>query len=221
MSDLLAQFLDSATPSLKVCGVTTAADAEQLAALEVHALGVNFWPQSKRYCPPEAAATFLPGLKDRILRVGVFVNEDPEVVFHLLKAGFIDVVQLHGDESPADCQIYSTHEVPFLKAIGVDGAAALESVGDFQAAGLLLDAHAPGVYGGTGEMIDWNLAASFARHHPELPLILAGGITPDNAAKALRAVHPAALDVASGSESAPGIKDFDKITALLGAVRAS
>ena len=90
---------------------------------------------------------------------------------------------------------------------------------DYGAAGILLDAHAPGLYGGTGRTIDWDLAAEFVRSHPKLPLILAGGITPDNAAAALAAVHPAALDVASGSESAPGIKDFAKVRALLDATR--
>jgi phosphoribosylanthranilate isomerase len=84
---------------------------------------------------------------------------------------------------------------------------------------LLLDAPAPGVYGGTGETFDWSVAAAFIKRHPALPVILAGGIVPGNAADALAAVHPAALDVASGSESAPGIKDFEKVSALLAAVR--
>lgn len=221
MPALLDHFLDPATPSLKVCGVTRPEDAEALAEMEVDALGVNFWPQSKRYCPPEAAASFLPALAGRILRVGVFVNADPELPLRLLESGLLDLIQLHGDERPADCRIYSSHRIPFLKAIGVEGAATLADATDYRAAGLLLDAHAPGVYGGTGETIDWELAAGFVRDHPELPLLLAGGITPDNAAAALQAVRPAALDVASGSESAPGIKDPEKVAALLRHVRAA
>ena len=217
MPDLLTNFLDPSAPSLKVCGVTLPDDAEQLAALGVPALGVNFWPQSKRYCSPESAANFLPALKDRILRVGVFVNADPELPAQLVRDGLIDVVQFHGDETADDCASFAALDIPFLKAIGVHGGTALDEAEDYRARGLLLDAHAPGVYGGTGQTIDWDLARQFVDTHPELPLILAGGITPENATAAIEAVHPAALDVASGSESAPGIKDFTKVAALLAA----
>lgn len=198
-----------------MCGVTRPDDAEQLATLGVPALGVNFWPQSKRYCAPESAAQFLPALRGRILRVGVFVNPDPDLPARLLHDGLIDLIQFHGDESPADCAPFAARHLPFLKALGVKSASSLDHAPDFQACGILLDAHAPGLYGGTGHTIDWNLARTFIQHHPQLPLILAGGITPANAAAAVAAVHPAALDVASGSESSPGLKDFTKVTALL------
>lgn len=221
MPDLLTNFLDPSAPSLKVCGVTLPDDAEQLAALGVPALGVNFWPQSKRYCSPESAANFLPALKDRILRVGVFVNSGPELPAQLFQDGLIDLIQFHGDETPEDCVAFAALNIPFIKAIGVNSAASLEHSEDYRAAGLLLDAHAPGIYGGTGETIDWTLARQFIDSHPDLPLILAGGITPDNAADALATVRPAALDVASGSESEPGIKDFTKVSALQKVVQAS
>ena len=175
-------------------------------------MGVNFWPQSKRYCAPESAATFLPAAKGRILRVGVFVNPDPALIRDLLDRDLLDLVQFHGDESPEFCRQFGS---PFLKAIGVESPDSLATTAEFGAAGILLDAHAPGAYGGTGRTIDWSLAANFVEEHPTLPVVLAGGITPENAAAALRAVHPAALDVASGAESAPGIKDFQKIQALL------
>jgi phosphoribosylanthranilate isomerase len=215
---LLDSFLDPATPSLKVCGITIPDDAEQLAALGVPALGVNFWPQSKRYCPPESAAAFLHALEDRILRVGVFVNADPELPARLFREGLIDLIQFHGDETPADCAAFATLNLPFIKAIGVDSPAALEGAAEYKAQGLLLDAHAPGIYGGTGQTIDWVLARDYVDTHPQSPLILAGGITPENAAEALAAVRPAALDVASGSESEPGIKDFNKVSTLLAKV---
>jgi phosphoribosylanthranilate isomerase len=212
-------FLAPEAPSLKICGVTTAADAEQLAALGVDALGANFWPQSKRYLAPELAG-FLRGLEGRILRVGVFVNADPELPLRLVREGLIDVIQLHGDETPDDARPFVAAGLPFLKALGVRGPADLARARDFGAAGVLLDAHAPGVYGGTGQTIDWDLARSFVDAHPELPLILAGGITADNAAQAIAAVRPAALDIASGAESSPGVKDFAKVAALLAACRA-
>jgi phosphoribosylanthranilate isomerase len=216
---MLARFLDPARPSLKVCGVTRADDARELARLDIEALGVNFWPKSKRYVAP-AEAGWLKELAGKILRVGVFVNPDLDDALQLVRDGLLDAIQLHGDESPEFARPLAEQGVPFLKAIGVKTAADLERAGDYGAAGVLLDAHAPGVYGGTGETFDWSVASAFREAHPSLPVILAGGIVPKNAADALRAVRPAALDVASGSESAPGIKDFAKVAALLAAVRA-
>lgn len=213
----LERFLDPAHVSLKICGVTTREDAVRLVELGVPALGANFWPKSKRYLPP-ADASFLKDLAGRILRVGVFVNEDPDLAIRLVNDGIIDVVQLHGDEKPADAAAYVAAGIPFIKAIGVKTLADLSLAADFGAAAILLDAHAPGVYGGTGEVFDWNVANAFKNEHPELPIILAGGIVPDNAAQAASAVAPAALDVASGAELSPGVKDFDKVARLLSAL---
>lgn len=214
---LLERFLDPAHVSLKICGVTTQSDAHRLVELGVDALGVNFWPQSKRYLVPEEAG-WLRDLAGLILRVGVFVNESAELPLSLMKAGLIDVVQLHGDETPEDVRIYQDSGVPFFKAIGVKTREDLERALEFRAHAILLDAHAPGVYGGTGETFDWNAAIDFKSRHPELPLILAGGIVPENAALAAAKVSPAALDIASGAEISPGIKDFDKVSALLAAL---
>jgi phosphoribosylanthranilate isomerase len=210
----LESFLDPASVSLKICGVTTRGDAERLVAMRVDALGVNFWPRSKRYLAPENAE-WLCDLAGRILRVGVFVNEAPGLPLRLIREGLLDAVQLHGDETPEDVAIYQEEGVPFFKAIGVKTLDDLARAADFQAQAILLDAHAPGVYGGTGETFDWNAALDFKKRHSEIPIILAGGITPENAALAVDAVHPAALDVASGAELSPGIKDFDKVAALL------
>ncbi|TAE74279.1 MAG: phosphoribosylanthranilate isomerase [Verrucomicrobia bacterium] len=212
-------FLHPAATSLKICGVTRAADAHQLAELGVDALGANFWPQSKRYLDP-SHADFLRELEGHILRVGVFVNVDPTLPLRLIADGLIDVIQLHGDETPDDAAAFRAAGIPFLKALGVRGPADLEQARDFGAAGILLDAHAPGIYGGTGQTIDWTLARAFIRENPQIPLILAGGITAENAAQAIAAVHPAALDIASGAESSPGVKDFDKVSRLLAACRA-
>ena len=214
---LLARFLDPSFVSLKICGVTLGSDALRLIDAGVDALGVNFWPQSKRYISPEQAS-WLQALHGKILRVGVFVNEDPALPLRLMDEDLIDVVQLHGDESPADASPYREAGIPFIKAIGVKTLEDLKQAADFHASAILLDAHAPGIYGGTGETFDWNAALDFKTHHPELPVILAGGIVPDNAALAATAVMPAALDVASGAELAPGIKDFKKVAALLAAL---
>lgn len=211
-------FLTLSPTSLKICGVTLAADADRLAELGVDALGANFWPQSKRYLDP-ALAGFLHELEGRILRVGVFVNAGPELPKRLFEEGLIDLIQLHGDESPEDVRGFVEAGIPFIKAVGVQGVADLAGVRDFGARAVLLDAHAPGIYGGTGRTIDWDLAQGFVQGNPDLPLVLAGGVTPDNVRDAIAAVRPAALDIASGAEIRPGVKDFAKVEALLAACR--
>lgn len=213
----LASFLDPASVSLKICGVTTRADAEQLVAMGVDALGVNFWPKSKRYLSP-ANATWLADLAGKILRVGVFVNEPAELPLRLIREGYLDLVQLHGDETPDDAAAFRDAGVPFIKAIGVKTRADLDRAAEYGAMGILLDAHAPGIYGGTGEVFDWEVASAFRRENASLPIILAGGIVPENAGLAAMSVMPAALDIASGAELSPGIKDFQKVAAFLTAL---
>ena len=214
---LLANFLNPDAVSLKICGVTSAHDADQLVDLGVDALGVNFWPQSKRFLAAEDA-DWLRGLAGRILRVGVFVNEPPALPLRLVRAGLLDVVQLHGDETPEDAICYLDAGVPFIKAIGVKTRGDLDHAAEFKASAILLDAHAPGVYGGTGRTFDWDTARGFKSDHPGLPVILAGGIVPENTAAAAAAVRPSALDVASGAEVAPGVKDFEKVSAMMRAL---
>ncbi len=214
---LLESFLDPATVALKICGVTTRADADRLVTQGVDALGVNFWPQSKRYLAPDDAS-WLKDLDGKILRVGVFVNEPPELPLRLVREGYLDVVQLHGDETPEDAAAFREAEIPFIKAIGVKTLADLDRATEYGAAAVLLDAHAPGIYGGTGEVFDWEVASDFRRRHPDLPVILAGGIVPGNAGLAAMSVQPAALDIASGAEISPGIKDFEKVAAFLTAL---
>lgn len=213
----LERFLDPAAVSLKICGVTLSEDADELVARGVDALGANFWPKSKRYLAAENA-DWLRGLAGKILRVGVFVNEGSELPLRLYREGLIDAVQLHGDETPEDAAPFREAGVPFIKAIGVKTRGDLERATEFGAAAILLDAHAPGVYGGTGEVFDWNVATEFREQHPELPIILAGGIVPGNARLAAESVRPAALDIASGAEISPGVKDFQKVAAFLTAL---
>jgi phosphoribosylanthranilate isomerase len=216
---LLENFLHPAHTSLKVCGVTRRDDALDLVRLGVDAIGANFWPQSKRHIAPRNAA-WLGEISGRILRVGVFVNQPVEDALALWHDGLIDVIQLHGDEGPAHRDALAAARAPFFQALAIlpDGTPAAEFPAG--AAAVLLDAHAPGLYGGTGRTIDWAAARVLRDAHPTLPVILAGGITPENAAAATTAVRPAALDTASGVESAPGIKDAAKVEALLAALRS-
>ena len=211
--DYMDSFLTHPT-SLKVCGITTEADAQKLVDLSIPAMGINFWEKSKRYLAPEIGETFLPAFTGKILRVGVFVNAKIEYVLNLLENNLIDIAQFHGDETPEYCQQFKLSNYPFIKAIGVKNADSLGHLSDYGANTILLDAHAPDVYGGTGDTFDWNLAVEVQQKHPDMPIILAGGITAENAEDATRAVQPVALDVASGAEISPGIKDIEKVKAI-------
>lgn len=209
---MLDEFFSS-KPSLKICGVTTLSDATRLFELGVSAIGINFWPQSKRYCSPKDASTFASHLAGDILRVGVFVNNSRPLAADLIDECLIDVVQLHGDETLEDIRFFLDQDIPVIRAVSASNIP--EYPLPEKNFALLIDTPAGADYGGTGKTFDWSLAADFAKAHPHIPLILAGGITPENSAEALAAVHPAALDVASGAELSPGLKDFDKVRALL------
>jgi phosphoribosylanthranilate isomerase len=129
----------------------------------------------------------------------------------------IDVVQLHGDETAAVVGGFRKAGIPVIKALGVKDISDIDVAGGYGCDAVLLDAHAPKVFGGTGETFDWSLAKCFSERFPSMPMILAGGITPENAGHAVAEVRPAALDVASGAEVSPGVKDFGKVAALLAA----
>lgn len=209
-------FSDGERTGLKICGVRNAVDLERLVGMGVDAAGFNFWEGSKRFLEPGFAG-WLGGFAGRILRVGVFVNEMGDVAFRLFGEGLIDVVQLHGDEGPEVTARYRAAGVPVIKALGVRDEADVERAGEHDADAILLDAHAPEVFGGTGRVFDWGLALCFKGRFPERRLVLAGGITIGNALEAVRCVGPAALDVASGAEVSPGVKDFEKVAGLLAA----
>ena len=222
--DDIQSFLSPSHPSLKICGVTLAPDAEALVALNVPALGVNFWPKSKRYCSPEKALQFLPALAGQIVRVGVFVNNAREISPILLEKEAIDIVQLHGDEDDEQLLEFLQRNIPVIRSLALKPNEDLHQVIEHykklqekypNTLTLLLDTHAPGVYGGTGETIDWKQAAEFIQLASPSPVLLAGGITPNNSKEAIQTTQPCGLDIASGAESSPGIKDLAKVTSLL------
>lgn len=191
-----------------------------LVELGVAALGVNFWPRSKRFIAPREADGFLRRVAGKILRVAVVVNAEQKFVREIFTTGLVDVVQLHGDESPDYCAALADAMIPVIKALPAEPAL-LETAGAYPAQALLVDTPAGAAYGGTGQPCDWSLAAELVRARPDLPILLAGGITSANASEAITQVHPAALDVASGAESAPGIKDREKVRQLQQAISAA
>ena len=200
---------------IKVCGITRLEDAVHAAALGVDALGFVFYPASPRYIEPAAAAAIIRQLPPFVSAVGLFVNASQSEIDAVLNACPLDILQLHGDESPAFCAA-QTRRV--IKAVAVQEADDTARIADFDCA-VLLDAKAPsGVYGGAGKAFDWALVEELEHAHP---LILAGGLHADNVAQALAVRHWDALDVSSGVEISPGIKDGEKLQRFLAAVHGS
>ncbi len=192
------------SPKVKICGITRLDDALAAVRLGADALGFNFWPRSKRHLPPGEARAIVRRLPPFVTAVGVFVDPTRDEVLRAADQSGIAVVQLHGDEPPELCL---SLPLPVLKAIRVADVHALAALASYEVQGFLLDAPTAG-YGGSGQTFDWDLAAQVAR---ELPIVLAGGLGPENVAEAVRVVRPWAVDVASGVERAPGVKDPDKM----------
>jgi phosphoribosylanthranilate isomerase len=189
---------------VKICGVTRVEDALAAVRLGADALGLNFWPGSKRHLPPAEARAIVRRLPAFVTAVGVFVDPTRDEVLRAVDASGVGVAQLHGDEPPELC---ASLPVPVLKGIRLAGPRALAQLAAYEVMGFLLDAPSA-AYGGSGTTCDWSLAAAVAR---ELPIVLAGGLTPENVEEAVRTVRPWAVDVASGVESAPGVKDPDRM----------
>ncbi len=202
----------------KICGITRAEDAELAAELEAWAIGFILWPGSKRACEPGLAAGIARRLRRRIQLVGVFVNPTLDEVAHAADAIGLTHVQLHGDEGPSFCaEVGRRTGCRVIKAVRVRGGADLLDLQRYRLVDLhLLDAWSEDARGGTGETWDWSL---LARRRRTVPTILSGGLTPANVASAIAAVEPWAVDVASGVEESPGVKDPDKVAAFLAAAR--
>ena len=189
---------------VKICGLTNLADALAAAAAGADALGFNFYPASVRYVAPAVAADIVAQLPAGVCAVGVFVNAARDDVERTAAAVGLHAVQFHGDEDPATCAGWSLQTI---KALRVRDRAAAALARQYAVDYVLADAYVEGQFGGTGAPIAVELLADFDRGR----LILAGGLTPDTVAAAVRAVRPVAVDVASGVEAAPGKKDHDKM----------
>lgn len=206
---------------IKICGVTLPDDAARVSAAGADFIGLNFWPRSKRYVDPERApmlAAVAKGSGTSKL-VGVFVDPDVDEVLAVTSQVDLDIIQLHGDEHPDTVQKISRAVYrPVWKAIPVASRRDIEHLDVWPVEAVLLDAPTPG-RGGAGAKFDWNLAREARERFPRLHVVLAGGLQPDNVAEAIRAVEPWAVDVASGVEAGPGIKDAAKLEAFIAAVR--
>jgi phosphoribosylanthranilate isomerase len=201
---------------IKFCGITNLPDAERAAAAGAWAIGLIFYPPSPRRCKLDDAVEIGAALKRQVEVVGVFVNPTLEYVTQLADAAELTMLQLHGDEGPAFCgEAARRTGCKVIKAARVRSGADIQALSPFHTDFHLLDSYAPGLRGGTGESFAWDLARE---HRGTVPLILSGGLRPDNVAEAIAAVEPFAVDVASGVEASPGHKDPAKLEAFSSAV---
>jgi phosphoribosylanthranilate isomerase len=198
---------------VKICGITRLQDAQAAVNQGADAIGLVFYPASPRAVTPEQAAAIVKHLPPFITVVGLFVDASREEVAEVLKTVPLDLLQFHGEETPAQC---AGHGRPWIKAIRMRASVDLtQMVHEYaEASGLLLDTYRAGVPGGTGERFDWDrIPREFCSR-----IILAGGLDPHNVEQAIRRVQPYAVDVSGGVEAAKGIKDADKIAAFIAGV---
>ena len=195
---------------VKICGFTEAENARQAAIVGVDAIGLVFYDKSPRNVDIFRAQEIIEALPPFVNRVGLFVNANPSFVDEVLCEVPLDTLQFHGDESLLDC---SQYQMPFIKSLRVKPETNVFQVADefSSASAILLDSFNPSAYGGTGEAFDWSLACVDI----SLPIILAGGLNETNVSAAISQVKPYAVDASSGVESAPGVKDIDKIEAFI------
>ena len=195
---------------VKICGFTEPNNARDAALAGVDAIGLVFYDKSPRNVDIHSAQKIIEALPPFINRVGLFVNANPSFIDEILCEIPLDTLQFHGDESVLDCAQY---QMPFIKSLRVKPDTNVKEIAEnfSSASALLLDSFSPSSYGGTGESFDWSLACVKI----SLPILLAGGLTVDNVADAIKQVNPYAVDASSGVESAPGVKDIDKIEAFI------
>lgn len=202
-----------ASTRIKICGITNVEDALQAVEAGADALGFVFYAKSPRFVTPQEAQAIITELPPLVTTVGLFVNEPMPRIRRAMAAARLDVVQLHGDELPQDCLL---EPLRVIKALRVQDASSLSAADSYQVSALLLDAWCDEAYGGTGKQFDWQLAK---RLTGKRPLILAGGLNPENIIDAVRLVKPYGVDVSSGVEARPGKKDHQKVAEFICRVR--
>jgi phosphoribosylanthranilate isomerase len=203
------------TTKIKICGLTSVADALAAAEAGADMIGLMFYEGSPRHITIATAAEISRALPPFVLKVGVFVNPEESQVLEAIAACGLNLLQFHGDETSDFCTQFGLMSV---KALRVRDAESLNQLANFQTDAFLLDAHSKSGLGGTGEKFNWDLAIVAQKFGK--PIFLAGGLTPENVVDAVKKVNPFAVDVSSGVESAPGKKDAAKVRAFIAAVRA-
>ncbi|MGV8081882.1 MAG: phosphoribosylanthranilate isomerase [Syntrophales bacterium] len=199
---------------IKICGITCLEDALCAARCGADALGFIFYPPSRRCVSPEQARRIRAGLPGGIVTVGVFVNQDATFVEDVAGTCGLDMIQLHGDEPPEYCRRFSRERL--IKAVWPGEAMDIRALGAYPVKAFLADGGDANRRGGTGRTADWNRSAELGR---AFPLVLAGGLRDDNIREAIALVRPRAVDINSGIETAPGIKDHERMRRIIASVR--
>ncbi len=204
-------------PKIKICGITNIEDAELAVQAGADALGFILYPNSPRFVEIQVVKSIVNQLPPFVLPIGVFVNEDSTMVQNVMDVCGLALAQLHGEESPAYCESLG---YPVLKAIRLRDRSSFLSLAEYKGRagvrGFVLDAFSESEYGGTGKVADWDVAAEAAQ---DAPVLLAGGLTPENVQEAIHKVQPYGVDVSSGVETHPGKKDPTKVQAFIQAVK--
>ncbi len=196
-------------PRVKICGITSVEDGLHAVRCGADALGLVFYNKSPRCVTAEQARRIISELPPLVTTVGLFVNHPAQEITDIARFCSLDVLQLHGDETPEQCQLPPWR---VIKALRVRDEQSLADLAAYRVSGMLLDAWQADSYGGTGHRFNWQLAVQATQQRP---IILAGGLTPANVAEAVKTVRPYAVDVSSGVESAPGCKDPDLVAAFI------
>jgi phosphoribosylanthranilate isomerase len=200
---------------IKICGITELDDALHAVDCGADALGFVFYERSPRAITPPKAQAIIAKLPPFVTVVGLFVNEDSRIIREIADGCHLDVIQYHGDETPETVRKAPRRSI---RALRIREDATLDNLDAYPGGGLLIDAWVAGAFGGTGVLSNWEIAAEIAKKRP---LILAGGLTPENVAAAIQAVRPYGVDVSSGVEYAPGRKDRKKVAAFIKEVHHS
>jgi phosphoribosylanthranilate isomerase len=207
------------TAKVKICGLTRLEDAELAVNSGAWAIGMVFHPESPRHVDLEHAAEIATAFRRRTEVVGVFVNSPLDDILRTLGSVPLTMLQLHGDEGPSYCAEAGRRSgLKVMKAVRAKDVHAVRALSSYKTDFHMIDAYLPGTYGGTGERFDWELAAA---HPGDTPLVLAGGLTAENVGDALAVAQPYAVDVSSGVESAPGVKDSFRMQAFFEAVSSA
>ena len=202
--------------TVKICGITSEADALAAAEAGADAIGLMFYEGSPRHVTLEQAKAISAALPQHVMRVGVFVNAEEAFVHQALTECMLNILQFHGDETPEEC---SRYPVMTLKAFRVQGEETLAELEAYPSAGYLLDAYVKDALGGTGATFNWDLAVRAQEFGK--PIFLAGGLTPENVAEAVRKVQPFGVDVSSGVEIEPGRNDAEQMRTFVAAAKGA
>ena len=193
---------------VKICGITNATDAQLAVKLGASAIGMIFYPQSPRYVSDDQAGLISNSVGNNIAKVGVFVNESIDNIHNSTEKYQLDMIQLHGDEPPEFC---SQVQLPVIKAIRVGDRIPGINFQEYEVDAFLLDTYKKGIKGGTGETFHWDMAQNL---NISIPVILSGGLNPENILMGIETVYPSAVDVNSGVETKPSEKDEKKMSQL-------